>query len=527
MNSPKEKSLLSLDHAEITIPEIFSSHGKFRKHQEAVVCGSVRRTWGDFNDNMNRVANALLASGVARGDRVVVMMGNSVEILEVMFGVVKAGCCVVPLSGLLTGQQLASLINDCGAKQAFATADFIERLRPFQDELVHLNAKHRYVVHGHADGWMNYSELTHGQSTSTPSAVYRSEDAFNIIYSSGTTGLPKGIMQSHRARVHWAISNSIEMRFSDRSRALTTTSLYSNGTWLMMLPVLFSGGTCVVMPAFDPTEFSRLVAHEKITHTFMVPAQYIALLQTDTTQHDHSTLDVLLCAGSPLRRDTKRQVIERLGNKLIELYGFSEGFATMLKPNAPADKFDTVGTPVLGFEVRVLDESGAVLGPGEIGEIAGYGPGMMSAYHGKPSETSELIWQDERGRTFIRSGDIGSQDEDGYLKLVDRKKDMIISGGFNVFPADLEEIIGQHPDVLDATVIGIPHERWGETPLALVILRPGAVFDASLMLPWCNERLAKHQRLSNIETREDFPRNALGKVLKRVLREPYWKNVKT
>ena len=311
--------MLSLDYAEITIPEIFSSHGKFRKHQEAVVCGSVRRTWGDFNDNMNRVANALLASGVARGDRVVVMMGNSVEILEVMFGIVKAGCCVVPLSGLLTGQQLASLINDCGAKQAFATADFIERLRPFQDELVHLNANHRYVVHGQAEGWIDYCELTNGQSTSTPSAVNRSEDPFNIIYSSGTTGLPKGIMQSHRARVHWAISNSIEMRFSDRSRALTTTSLYSNGTWLMMLPVLFSGGTCVVMPAFDPTEFLRLVAHEKITHTFMGPAQYSALLQTDTTQHDHSSLDVLLCADSPLRRDTKRQVIERLGNKLIEL----------------------------------------------------------------------------------------------------------------------------------------------------------------------------------------------------------------
>jgi acyl-CoA synthetase (AMP-forming)/AMP-acid ligase II len=466
---------------------------------------------------MNRIANALLASGVSRGDRVVVMMGNSVEILEVMFGIVKAGCCVVPLSGLLTGQQLASLINDCGAKQAFATADFIERLRPFQDTLLHLNINNRYVVHGQAEGWIGFSEFTKGQSSSTPIAVYCSEDAFNIIYSSGTTGLPKGITQSHRARVHWAISNSIEMRFSDRSRALTTTSLYSNGTWLMMLPVLFSGGTCVVMPAFDPMEFAKLVEHEKITHTFMVPAQYIALLQTDTTQYDLSTLDVLLCAGSPLRRDTKRQVIERLGNKLIELYGFSEGFGTMLKPS----------TPVLGFEVRILDESGAVLEPGEIGEIAGYGPGMMSAYHGKPSETAELIWQDERGRTFIRSGDIGSQDKDGYLTLVDRKKDMIISGGFNVFPTDLEEIIGQHPDVLDTTVIGVPHERWGETPLAFVILRPDAVFDASLMLTWCNERLAKHQRLSNIETREDFPRNALGKVLKRVLREPYWVDVQT
>jgi acyl-CoA synthetase (AMP-forming)/AMP-acid ligase II len=317
------------------------------------------------------------------------------------------------------------------------------------------------------------------------------------------------------------------MRFSDRSRALTTTSLYSNGTWLMMLPVLFSGGTCVVMPAFDPMAFSKMVADEKITHTFMVPAQFIALLQTDMGPYDLSTLEVILCAGSPLRRETKRQVIERMGDKLIELYGFSEGFATMLKPGAPADKFDTVGIPVLGFEVRILDESGQALGPGEIGEIAGYGPGMMSGYHGKAGETAALIWQDERGRTFIRSGDIGRQDEDGYLTLVDRKKDMIISGGFNVFPADLEEILGQHADVLDATVIGVPHERWGETPLALVILRPGAIFDSPSMLSWCNERLAKHQRLSNIETRPDFPRNALGKVLKRILREPYWVNAKT
>ena len=164
----------------------------------------------------------------------------------------------------------------------------------------------------------------------------------------------------------------------------------------MMLPVLFSGGTCVVMPAFEPMAFSKLVEEEKITHTFMVPAQFIALLQTEMGQYDLSSLDVILCAGSPLRRETKRQVIERMGDKLIELYGFSEGFATMLKPGAPEDKFDTVGIPVLGFEVRILNESGDVLGPGEIGEIAGYGPGMMSCYHGRTVETAELIWQDER-----------------------------------------------------------------------------------------------------------------------------------
>ena len=514
--------MLSLDPAEITIPDILSSHGQYRRDQDAVVCGSVRRTWGDFNANMNRVANALLATGVERGDRVVVMMGNSVEILEVMFGIVKAGCCVVPLSGLLTGAQLAALINDCGARQAFATVDFIERLQPHEADLRHLNPAQRYVVHGEAAGWQTYASLIDGQPSSTPPVNYSANDAFNIIYSSGTTGLPKGILQSHRARVHWAVSNAIEMGFGSPSRALTTTSLYSNGTWLMMLPVLFSGGTCVVMPAFDPRAFTELVAAERITHTFMVPAQFIALLQTDFKTQDLNSLEVILCAGSPLRRDTKRQVVERLGDKLIELYGYSEGFATMLKPGAPASKFDTVGTPVLGFELRILDESGQVLGPGEIGEIAGYGPGMMTAYHGRPEQTAELIWQDERGRTFIRSGDIGRQDEDGYLTLVDRKKDMIISGGFNVFPADLEEIVGQHPDVLDATVIGVPHERWGETPMALVIMRDGAHFDEAALLDWCNTRLAKHQRITAAEPRDEFPRNALGKVLKRILREPYW-----
>lgn len=515
--------MLSIDNANITIPDIFTSHGQFRRHKEAVVCGPVRRSWGDFNDNMNRVANALLGVGIQRGDRVAVMMNNSVEMLEVMFGIVKAGACAVPLSGLLTGQQLVALLNDSGARWAFATSDFIERLTSYESGLQHLKPQCRVVVHGAAHGWASYEDFVANSPRTTPGVVYRDDDDFNIIYSSGTTGLPKGIVQSHRARVHWAVSNAIEMSLSDRSRALTTTSLYSNGTWLMMLPVLFSGGTCVVMPAFDPKGFLQAVSDERITHSFMVPAQYIALLQQDESAYDLQHLEVLLCAGSPLRRETKRQVIERFGDKLIELYGFSEGFATMLKPNAPQDKFDTVGTPVLGFEVRILSEDGQSLPAGEVGEIAGYGPGMMTRYHGKPEATAELIWRDERGRTFIRSGDVGRQDEDGFLILVDRKKDMIISGGFNVFPTDLEEVLGQHPDVLDATVIGVPHERWGETPLGLVILKPGATFDAAAMLLWCNERLGKHQRLSAIEARDEFPRNALGKVLKRLLREPYWK----
>ena len=545
-----------LDDPQVFIPDLFESHGTYFPEREAVVCGSTRRGWGEFNRNMNRVANALVAAGLAKGEKVAILMGNSVRMLEVMFGAVKAGACVVPLSGLLTGEQMALLLDDSDAVAVFATREFRSKLAGTASDRVpagdatagdatasavpalpgKLRPALRIAVDGDdaivqdapagaddgsPDGWRTFDAFVAQAPATMPAVRYALDDPFNIIYSSGTTGLPKGIVQTHRARLHWAFSNAIEMGFTSRSRALTTTALYSNGTWLMMLPALFAGGTLVAMPAFDPRGFLAAVQAERVTHTFMVPAQYIGVLAEPSLEaHDTSSLQVMLCAGSPLRRDTKREVVRRFGDKLHELYGFSEGFATMLKPGAPESKFDTVGTPVLGFELRILDAAGRALPRGETGEIAGYGAGIMKEYHKRPDATAELIWRDERGRSFIRSGDIGRLDADGYLTIVDRKKDMIISGGFNVFPTDLEAVIGGHPAVLDVTVIGVPHEKWGETPLALVIRRPGDATAPEAIRDWANARLAKHQRLSAVELRDEFPRNALGKVLKRLLREP-------
>ena len=358
-----------------------------------------------------------------------------------------------------------------------------------------------------------------------PDVTYRMEDDFNIIYSSGTTGVPKGIVQTHRARQHFAYSNALELRFDNTSVALATTALYSNGSWFMLLAPFFVGATAIVLDSFDAEKFFSAVTRERVTHTFMVPTQFLALLDSPSLQRaDLSSLKMVLSAGSPLREDTKTRVLREITSNLFELYGFAEGLATLIRPEEIGRKPRSVGKPLVGFDLRIIDKDGHVVPSGELGEIVGYGAGLMREYHHKPDATAENIWSDERGRTFLRSGDIGFQDAEGFLYIVDRKKDMILSGGLNVFPADIEAVVAQHPDIADVTVIGVPHAKWGEVPLALVIVRIGRSPDLTAVRDWANERLSKPQRLSGIEARTEFPRNALGKVLKRQLREPFWRD---
>jgi len=516
---------MSLDDTQVYLPELWATYARFQPRKTAVVCGGRRESWRQFNAGMNRVANRLHEEGVGRGDRIAVLMNNSIEMLHAMFGVVKAGACVVPVGTMLTAEQIAVLVNDSGARGLIAAASTSPLAEAALARCPAVEPRLRIVLANEpAEGWRGFEDWIAGAPDSEPPVRYRMDDDFNIIYSSGTTGLPKGIVQTHRARQHWSWSNAIEMRFDDTSIALATTALYSNGTWFMVLPPLFTGGTVVVMESFTPQAFFDLVARERVTHTFMVPTQYIALLEAAALEAaDLASLKVMISAGSPLRDDTKARVLERLGRGLFELYGFSEGFATIIKPEDVARKPGSVGKPVVGFDLRILDDEGRELGPDEPGEIAGYGGGLMRGYHNRPEETQAAIWCDERGRTFFRSGDVGKVDGEGFLYILDRKKDMILSGGFNVFPKDIEAVVGQHPDVLDVTVIGVPHPKWGEAPLALVIPRAGREVDCESVRDWANGRLAKTQRLVGVETRDDFPRNALGKVLKRLLREPYWK----
>ncbi|MBX9662418.1 AMP-binding protein [Novosphingobium sp.] len=497
------------------MPAVWATHARFAPNRIAAICGERQLTWAEFDKGTARVANALISLGVQHDEPVALVMTNSLEMLEVMFGIVRAGACMVPISGLLTGAQIATMMADSGAQTVFVSASNRALV-----EGAELPPHIRCIAIGfEGEGW----EPLPAAPDSDPAVRIRPEDRFNIIYSSGTTGLPKGIVQSHGARTHFAWSNALELGMTRDSVTLVSTALYSNGTMFMVLPPLLLGATIVIMEQFSPAGALALIERHKVTHAFMVPTQCIVTLDDPALgQHDLSSLKALLSAGSSLRADTREAVIAHMTPHVYELYGFSEGFATMRKPGDTPSRPTAVGRPVLGFDMRIVGHDDREAARGEPGEIVGRGLGMMAGYHNRPDLDAAILWRDEAGTEYLRSGDIGMIDAEGFLHIVDRKKDMILSGGFNIFPADLEAVIGQHPEVQDVTVIGIPHPKWGETPLALVI--PRGEPDVAALLEWANTRLAKTQRLAGLELRTEFPRNALGKVLKRELRSPFWEN---
>jgi acyl-CoA synthetase (AMP-forming)/AMP-acid ligase II len=324
------------------------------------------------------------------------------------------------------------------------------------------------------------------------------------------------------------------MRFAHMQRAsryamdaqsvlLLATPLYSNTTLVAFYPALGAGACIHLMPKFDVTGYLRLADELRATHTMLVPVQYRRLMaHPGFDAHDLSAFRMKLCTSAPFEADLKAQLLARWPGDLLEVYGMTEGGgACMLDARAHPDKLHTVGRPAPGHDLRLIDEAGCELPPGPqtVGEVVGRSPGMMSGYHGRPHQTREAEWFDAEGRRYIRTGDVGRFDEDGFLVLMDRRKDMIISGGFNLYPKDLEAVLREHPAVEDAAVFGVPSARWGETPVACVVPRSGSAVDLPALRAWANGRLGRTQRLAALMALEELPRSAIGKVLKRELRE--------
>lgn len=507
--------------AEPTLPELVRLNARWRPQKTAVVTDGATWTWRQCANHTARMASVFDGLGLAKGDRVVIVMNNGLPMLQAILGAVWGGYVAVPLNTSVADSGIAKMIADCGAGAIVASDEHIGRINEMRADFGAELAGKLVADGGSGDGWHQISDLLGAAHATRAVATLEPADPCNIIYSSGTTGMPKGIVHSHACRTAWAYDMSIALRYNSDARTLVSLGLYSNITWVTLLSTILCGGTIFLARSFDVTSCLTLISEQRITHAGMVPIQFQRLLAAaDFSDFDLSSIQALMCCGSPLQPDLKKEIVRRIPGHFIELYGLTEGLVTIQDPCEALDNPSSVGRPCPGQDLRIVDGNDNEVPAGESGEILGYGRLLMSGYLNRNEANEEATWVDADGRRWLRTGDIGRIDDEGNLYIVDRKKDMIISGGQNIYPADIEAVIAAHENVDDIAVIGVKSKKWGETPLAVVVSNDPKL-DTGEFVTWANARLGKQQRIAAVRIVDELPRNANGKILKRELRDHF------
>jgi len=514
MTTPTADALLASDFA--TMPDLIRSHAAHRPNHIAVIDGERSVTFAELDALIDRAAAALQRDGVALRGTVAICGPSSIEYVIVFIAALRVGAAACPLAPSSTAEQLGMMIRDCGATIAFVDDAASIALDGISEPV----AAKRIALEGDRNPsvatWLAPIGATPAPVTIDP------DQPFNIIYSSGTTGAPKGIVQPHKMR--WGhVRRAEALGYGPDAVTVVSTPLYSNTTLVSLIPALMRGGAVVLMRKFDARAFLELSQKHRVTHAMLVPVQYRRLMDLpDFDSFDLRSYRMKTCTSAPFGADLKADVLKRWPGGLVEIYGMTEGGGScLLRAHEFPNKLHTVGQPAPGHDIRIIGEDGVELPRGELGEIVGRSMSIMTGYHNQPKKTSEAEWFSPQGERFIRTGDVGRFDEDGFLVLGDRKKDMIITGGFNVYPSDLEAELAKHPAVAESAVVGIPSREWGETPAAFIVLRPGAAASADELKLWLNSRVGKTQRLSFATVVDQLPRSSIGKVLKRQLRDEF------
>ena len=489
----------------LVLPELTGRARRAHPDRQALVFGDDVRTYAELHDGAARLASALAAGGVTAGDRVALLLHNGIEFVETFLACHRLAAVPVPINFRLAADEVDFILADSGAVAVICDSP-----------LPGTEAPGLVLTVG-----PGYDDAVAAPPLREPADLVE-DDAALMCYTSGTTGRPKGAVLTHRNLVASTLSWIHEMGASEDDVWLSGQPLFHIGGINGLLPFLVLGATVILTPTttFDPEATLRLIEARGVTMCIFVPTQWAAICGHDAvTRVDPQRLRVAMWGASPAPRRTLEAMADTFpGAAIVSAYGQTEmsGATTLLKGADSTRKLGSVGTPMLGVEMRVVDEALRDVAPGGVGEIVYRGPSVLAGYHRQPEATREAF-----AGGWFHSGDLGRLDEEGYLWLVDRKKDLIVSGGENVYPAEVERVLLDHPAVAEAAVIGVPDPRWVETPLAFVVLSDGDAVGEADLIDHCRRYLAGFKKPSAVIMVPELPRNAGGKVLKRRLRETY------
>jgi len=478
-----------------------------------------RETYEEFNNQANRLANGLIALGLRKGDKVATLFFNCPAMCESYFGIIKAGGVMVPLNARLSWRELAALVGHSDARFLIFDEEFKETIGLLKP---HANNVEKYIMAGGDPpaGILSYKGLLDGSATEEPGVEVDEEDDLMIVYTAGTTGQPKGVLVTHYNYIWSALNGATDMSLGHEDINLVVFPIFHTGGLASLFMRVMMGCTLVLMKKIDLREMLKTIEREKVTSMAMVPTLLNALLQLpDLKSYDTSSVRMYTSAAAIFPVKVKNQFSKVFPNAaLFEVYGLSEacGTNTVLLPRDAYRKIACVGKAFTHHEVIVADETGREVPPGEVGEILIRGPVVMKGYYKDAQATAEAIRDG-----WLHTGDMAKVDEEGYIYIVDRKKDIIVSGGINIYPREIEEVLYSHPKIAEAAVIGVPDDKWGETIKALVVPKEGQVLSEEEVIAFCRENLASYKKPTSVEFLPTLPKNVAGKVLKTELREKY------
>jgi acyl-CoA synthetase (AMP-forming)/AMP-acid ligase II len=483
-------------------------------------------TYPEMNQRVNKLASSLTSLGLEKGDKVAVLLENCIEICELFLATAKSGIIIVPINFRLVSSEVEYIVDNSDAKAFVVHDQFAATVEPIRENLKNIPAKNYVIVGKPQEGYRPYEEFLQNSPDSEPDIEVAPQDTWILIYTSGTTGRPKGVIRSHESHIAYYLHNALDFGFNEHDVCLNVMPLCHINSIFYTFNFLYLGGSAYIHPAlnFKPAEILEIIERKSITFISLIPTHYNLILNApeDAKKRDVSSIRKLLCSSAPGRKSMKQAVMEFFpGVKLYEAYGSTEaGMVTVLKPEYQMTKLGSIGFECIGTDfIKLLDIDGNEVAPGEIGELYSRGPMLFDEYYKLPEQTAESFKD-----SFFSAGDMARQDEDGFYYLVDRKKNMIITGGENVYPSEVEEVIGNLEGVFECAVIGLPDDKWGER-VAAVVIRKQDFDEGNLsekdVIEGCKGKMAGYKCPKQVVFigENEMPRTGTGKILHRMLRE--------